>query len=128
MELNIDEELLNPMNDALNYAQKNQSVLHNGIELTLLDILKEEAARDGTNPEEVLLSHEDTNKLVQFIADSLKNHIHKVNGNKNLYRFSPYLTGLGMNQYLSSGKSKYDQNQDDNVIVMPSSGKLMEKT
>ena len=127
MEVAMDEELLTHMNEALNYAQANPSVIRNDIESTLLDILKEEAARDGTNPEEVLLTHEDTNKLVQYIADSMKNHIHKVNENKNRYRFLPYVTGLAMNQFLLSGKSKYDQNQDDNVIVMPSSGKLMEK-
>ena len=77
----MGKELINHMNDALNYTQEKQSVLCNGIKSTLLDILKEEAARYGTNPEEILLSQDHTNKLVQFIAHSTKNNIHKVNGN-----------------------------------------------
>ena len=76
-----------------------------------MELLREEARRDGTNPDKVLVSHDDTQKLVDFIAESMRNHIHKVNRNANRYRFSPYLMvmGLAMNQYIQSGTSGYDQ-------------------
>ena len=100
IEETANEELLNHMNDALMYAQNNQSSLYETIETTLMELLKEEAQRDGTNPDDVLVTHEDTQKLVDFIAESMQNHIHKVNGNGNRYRCSPYLMGLVMNQYI----------------------------
>ena len=123
----VNEELLNHINDTLMCAQNNQSSLYETIETTLMELLKEEAQRDGTNPNEVSVTHEDTQKLVDFIAESMRNHIHKVNGNENRYRFSPYLMGLAMNQYIQSGTSGYDQMRADNVIIMPSSGNLARK-
>ncbi|KAL7537400.1 hypothetical protein ACHAXR_010211 [Thalassiosira sp. AJA248-18] len=124
MEEEMTEELVNHLNEALEYAQSNQSSLRKSIESSLLELLKEEAERDGSSTEDVLLSHEDTKQLVDFIAESMKNHIHKVNGNENRYRFSPYLMGLSMSHYLQAGTSAYDRMRDDNVVVSPSSSTL----
>ena len=57
----------------------------------------------------------------------MKNHIHKVNENKNKFSFLPYLTGFAMNQYIKSESGTYEKMQADNVIVMPYGGNQAEK-
>jgi len=124
VEQELNEEVLNHLKKALEYAQKNQEAMRKDIDSTLLEMLKEAAKQNGNSTEEELLTHEDTKQLVEFIAESMRNHIHKVAGNHNRYRFSSYLTGLAMSQYIMTGKSRYDQSRNDNVIVMPCSGGL----
>ena len=127
VECEMSEELLNHMNEALECASTNKAQFQHDIKSTLVELLTEEAKKNGVVGEDALLSHEDTQQFVDFLTESMRNHIRKVEGNKTLYRFSPYLMGLAMNQYLQSGSSKYDQWQDDNVIVMPSSVNLVKK-
>ena len=89
-----------------------------------MELLKEESA-SLHNSETDLVSHEDTQPLCEFLAESMRNHIHKVNGHKNRYRFNSYTTRLARNQLLISGKSRYEQNRDESLIVMPASGGLL---
>ena len=74
-----------------------------------------------------MLTAEETNQLVEFLVEAMKHHIHKVNENKNKFRFLPYLTGFAMNQYIKSGSGTYEKMQADNVIVMPYDGNQAEK-
>ncbi len=92
----MSEELLIYMYEALQFAQKNVGKLHESIERVILKVLKEEATKNGTNSDEPLLSYEDTKQSVEFIVKSMKNHIHKLNGQTHRYQFSPYMICFAM--------------------------------
>ena len=127
VELEMNVEMKDFLEESLEHALKNKQELYKDIESTLLELLKEDASKSGSGSVDNLLTHEDTKQLVEFIAESMRNHIHKVNGHKNRYRFSPYLTGLAMGQFGQTGKSRYDQWCNDMVVVMPASGGLSKK-
>ncbi|KAL7547467.1 hypothetical protein ACHAWF_010769 [Thalassiosira exigua] len=123
----LTEELLNHMNEALEYAKNNKEKLHQSLESNLKELLKEQAKDMGTNPEQLLLSTEDTQELVECIVESMTNHIHKVNGHDNLYRFNAKTTGLAMNLLITGGPTAYKQTRDDSVVVIPGVNKLTQK-
>jgi len=50
------EELLNHINEGLNYALKNKASLHESIESSLLDLLEEELEKYNANKENQQLS------------------------------------------------------------------------
>ena len=116
----LGEQMITHLKEALESTQKDKALFNENIESTLKELLKEEADRKGTTLEDEMLSKEETQQFVDFISESITNHIHKLNGNPNLYRFSPYIMGLSMNHYLQSGKSSYNQFRADNVVVLPS--------
>ena len=93
----MDEKLIDEMNEALEYAQTNPNKIEKRIELSFEEIIQEQAGSD-IKPED-LLSKDNTKNLVAFIVDSLKNHAIKHLRKRN-YTFSPYLTGLAMDQYV----------------------------
>ena len=54
--------------------------------------------KDG-NDSDALLSRQDTQNLIDFIVEAMQNDTIKLVGDNN-FRYSPYLMGLAMNQYL----------------------------
>ena len=120
IELELTEELLNHMSEALAMAQADKAGLRESIQNSLADILKEEGRKLGADIEKISTTNNETNQLVEFIAESMHNHIHKMEGNENLYRFSPYLAGLSLNQYIQAGPTAYEQMRKDSVIIVPS--------
>jgi hypothetical protein len=126
-DMDMSKELTNHLYESLEYAQNNPRLMKESIESSLLELLKDEAERDGSSSVDVLLDHKDTKQIVDFFTESMKNHIHKVNGHEGRYRFSPHLMGMSMNLYLQSGPSAYKSMRDDNVVVYPSAGTLAHK-
>ena len=78
---------LNHLNESLEYAQNNKDALGATIESGLLELLTEEAEKCDSNVE-VAITKAETKQLIDFIAESMKNHLHKLNGNTNRYRYS----------------------------------------
>ncbi|KAL7524395.1 hypothetical protein ACHAWF_004195 [Thalassiosira exigua] len=126
VEMALTEELLNQMNEALEYAKNNKEKLQQSLESNLKELLEEQAKDMGTSPEQ-LLSTDDTQELVEYLAESMTNHIHKVNGHDNLYKFNAKTTGLAMNLLITAGPSGYKQARDDSVVVIPSVNRLTQK-
>ena len=112
----MSNKLLDHLNESLECAQNNKNALGATIESGLLELLTEEAEKCGSNVE-VSITKAETKQLIDFIAESMKNHLHKLNGNTNRYRYSPYLMGLSMNLYLQSGPAAYERMRTDNVFV-----------
>lgn len=78
------------------------------MEACLHEFLKEEHRKIGLVGDDVL-TREETTQLVEHVAESMKNHVKLLDGNKIRFRFSSYLMGLSMNVYLQAWMSGYDQ-------------------
>ena len=81
----------------------------------------------GVSVDDIKWTEEETNELCEYLAESMKNHIHKVNGAPNMYSFSPKTTGMALSLLIRSGKSSYNQLKGDSIVIMPSSNGLSKK-
>jgi len=57
IEMKLSEEPLNHLSERLEYARHNKASLHDSIESSLLELLKEVSDTDDINKEELLLMH-----------------------------------------------------------------------
>ena len=101
----MSAETLAGMEKKFKEAQENPVQLRETIEVALKDMLKKESQEDQNIQD--YMSDKDTEELIEFILQSLKNHSIKKAG-KGHYQFSPYLMGLAMNQYLQ-GPTAYER-------------------
>ena len=129
IEMELMEETLTAMKEALEYSTSAEGCLppDASIEESLLKLMKEEAKLNKSNTDDIAWSKEETKDLCDYVAESMRNHIHKVNGKPGLYRFSPKTTGMAMCQLIRSGKSSYEQLREDNIIILPLSKVLSRK-
>ena len=75
VEEQLTEELLDHMHEALECAQNNPKELHQSIESALNDLLKGEVKKDGSSHDDALLNNKETKQLVEFVSESMRNHI-----------------------------------------------------
>ena len=125
-EMEASEQFNNHLNQALDYAMNNRDALGAILESSILQILKGEAGKDRIL-DECTLDKAKTKQIVDFVAELMKNQVHKLKGHKNRCWYSPYLMGLSMNLYLQSEATAYDQLRADSVIIMASSDTLAKK-
>ncbi|KAL7554136.1 hypothetical protein ACHAWF_017538, partial [Thalassiosira exigua] len=78
VEMALSEELLDHMDESLNYARNNKDKLRDSIESSLLELMRDEAKKMGDSDDEDLITEEETKDLVDFVAESMRNHIHKL--------------------------------------------------
>ena len=93
----IQDETLQMMSDALDKCKKNPEDVRSSLEECFEEMINAKV-KDGTDSDS-LLSSKETQDLIDFIVEAMQNHTIKLVGNKN-FRYSPYLMGLAMNQYL----------------------------
>ena len=98
IEMELMGETLTAMNNALEYSTsaKGRPSLDASIEESLLELTKEEAEENKSNIEDIAWSKEETKDLYDYFAESMRNHMHKVDGKPSLYHFSPKTTGMAM--------------------------------
>ena len=78
-------------------AKKNPEDVRTSLEECFEEMINAKV-KDGTDSDS-LLSSKETQNLIGFIVEAMQNHTIKLVGDKN-FRYSPYLMGLAMNQYL----------------------------
>ena len=105
VEMELMEETFTAMNKALEFATSNNGrpSLDESIEESLLQLMKEEAKRIKSNIDDITRSKEENTELCECIVESMKNHMHMVDGKPGLYPFSPKTTCMAMCQLIRSG-------------------------
>ena len=83
MDQKMLEELLDEMNKALEHVKSCPEETCESIELALLELLKEEAEKDGSKLDTVSMDSEESKELVNYLVQALKNHLLKVNEKGN---------------------------------------------
>ena len=127
LEMELSDEFAKHLEEALDHAVGDRDSFDAGIKEALRKILKDEADAMGVSVDDNKWTEEETNDLCDYVAEAMKNHIHKIDGKPHLYSFSPKTTGMAMCQLLRSGKSTYNLLKGDYVVVMPGSKGLSEK-
>ena len=74
--MDISDKLITHPNTALEYAMKNKAALEASIESGLLELMREEAGDDCD------LTKAKAKKFVDYIAESMKNHVRQLTGTK----------------------------------------------
>ena len=85
------------MSDALNMCKKNPKEVRSSLKQYFEEMINAKV-KDGTDSDS-LLSSKETQNLIGFIVEAMQNHTIKLVGDKK-FRYSPYLMGLAINQYL----------------------------
>ena len=86
VEMELMEETLTTMKEAFAYASSEQGCSPHdaSIEVILLELMKEESKRNGSNIDELTWSKEETKELCDNVAESMRNLIHNANGKPGL--------------------------------------------
>ena len=72
MEMAMTEELLDYLNEALDHAQNHLDKLCSDIKPVLLEVIKEEAQSARTKDGNSCITDEETEQLVEYVAESIK--------------------------------------------------------
>ena len=76
-EMVMTEELLNYLDEALEHAQNHLDKLHGDVKSDILEVIKEEAQIAGSKDGNSFITNEETDQLVEYIAESIQNYIGK---------------------------------------------------
>ena len=82
--MEASEEVMKHINEALNYSMTNKTTLGATMEEGLLELLKEESGKSGLVGDNVL-TREETAQLVEYVSESMKNHIRPLDGKKIVF-------------------------------------------
>ncbi|KAL7532996.1 hypothetical protein ACHAXR_004981 [Thalassiosira sp. AJA248-18] len=124
VEKECTDEVFDQFDRALEHAKRNTEKLRGDIKTTLTNMIKDETSRVGTDTNVTDLSEDDTERLADYLIETIQNYSLKKVGKKNRVRFSPYLMGISMAQFLQSGPSSYERHRGDSLVVLPSADRL----
>lgn len=105
------------MEEAVKQANAKPKEFRESLKESLEEMLREEARDEGELDYSALLSEQNTNELLDFIQESMKNHSIKAVG-KNNFEYFPKLMGLAMSQYLR-GPTAYKHWREESPVIVP---------
>ena len=117
----MSEEMLATAGKSLEYAKEHPTLLRNELARALYELIEQQNnSIDGSKP----LSYDDVGPLVEMLADEIKNQCRVLNGQDKQCQYSSKLLGVAMGLYLRSGRSAYEQFQEDSIMRYPSADTL----